>query len=233
MDSIKCIIVDDEPTARDILQLLIKKIEGIEIIARCKNASEAIQTLNKNNVDLIFLDINMPDMSGITLAKSISKSTKIIFTTAYREYAIDGFDLQAVDYLLKPISLKRLEQAIQKYRTENTSSIKENEIIKEYIVVRSERKMVKINLPDILFIESLSDYLKIHTQTKTVVTRETISKIEAILPSNNFIRIHRSFIVSLAYISSYTAEFVEVNKKAIPISRSYRSPFIQKMEGEL
>jgi len=230
MDSIKCIIVDDEPTARDILQLLIKKIEGIEIIARCKNASEALQALNKNNVDLIFLDINMPDMSGITLAKSISKSTKIIFTTAYREYAIDGFDLQAVDYLLKPISLKRLEQAIQKYRTENTSSIKENEIIKEYIVVRSERKMVKINLPDILFIESLSDYLKIHTQTKTVVTRETISKIEAILPSNSFIRIHRSFIVSLSYISSYTAEFVEIHKKAISISRSYRTSFLKIME---
>ena len=229
MNSIKCIIVDDEPTARNILQMLIKKIEGIEIIALCKNASEALQIVNKNNIDLLFLDINMPDMSGITLTKSISKSTKVIFTTAYREYAIDGFNLQAVDYLLKPISLERLQQAVQKYKAENTLIITEDK--KDYIVVRSERKMVKINLVDTLFIESLSDYLKIHTLTKTVITRETISNIEIKLPKQLFIRIHRSFIVSLDFITSYTAEYVELTDKAIPISRTYRSSFLQKMEG--
>jgi len=231
MGNIKCIIVDDEPTARDILQLLIKKIEGIDIVASCKNASEALQELNKNSIDLIFLDINMPHMSGITLAKSISKSTKIIFTTAYREYAIDGFDLQAVDYLLKPISLERLEQAIQKYKSENTATLPDITQAKEYIVVRSERKMVKINLSEILYIESLSDYLKIHSSSKIIVTRETISNIESKLPSNNFIRIHRSFIISLQYITSYTAEFVEVNDKAISISRSYRNSFLRIIEG--
>ncbi len=231
MDRIKCIIVDDEPTARDILQILLKQIEGIEIMASCKNALEALDILHNNTIDLVFLDINMPGRSGISLAKSISSSTRVIFTTAYREYAIDGFDLQAVDYLLKPISLGRLGQAIQKYKTENIFTSPEIENAKDYIVVRSERKMVKINLVDILFIESLSDYLKIHAQSKTIVTRETISSIASKLPENLFIRIHRSFIVAIAQVSSYTTEFVEVHNKAIPISRSYKNSFLQKMEG--
>ncbi len=231
MDRIKCIIVDDEPTARDILQILLKKIEGIEIIASCKNALEALDIIDSNTIDLIFLDINMPGMSGISLAKSLTDSTKVIFTTAYREYAIDGFDLQAVDYLLKPISLDRLSQAIQKYRSENRVIISNDNGPKEFLIVRSERKMVKINYSDIQFIESLSDYLKIHTQSKTIVSRETISNIVSKLPTKSFIRVHRSFIVSINQITSYTTEYVEVNKKAIPISRSYKSSFLQKMEG--
>lgn len=230
MTNIRCIVVDDESTARDILQIHLKQIEGIEIISYCKNASETLEVLSKQNIDLIFLDINMPGMSGITLAKTITSSTKIIFTTAYREYALDGFDLQAVDYLLKPISLERLQQAIQKYRKEKVAIISNKAIEKKFISVRSERKMVKINFSEILFIESLSDYLKIHTLNKTIITRETISNIELKLASNNFIRVHRSFIVSLTYINSYTAEFIEINEKAIPISRTYRSDFLRKME---
>ncbi len=232
MSNIKCVIVDDEPTARDILQILISQIEGIDIIFSCKNASEALSVLNENNIDLLFLDINMPGMSGITLAKSISKKTKIIFTTAYREYAIDGFDLQAVDYLLKPISLRRMQQAIEKYKSENNRSQQNTISSKEYIIIRSERKMVKINLSEILYVESLSDYLKVYTETKMIITRETITNIDAKLPSNSFIRIHRSYIVSINYINSYTSEFVEINEKAIPISRSYRSSFLMKMETE-
>ncbi len=232
MSNIKCVIVDDEPTARDILQILISQIEGIDIIFSCKNASEALSILNENNIDLLFLDINMPGMSGITLAKSISKKTKIIFTTAYREYAIDGFDLQAVDYLLKPISLGRMQQAIEKYKSENNRSQQNAISSKEYIIIRSERKMVKINLSEMLYVESLSDYLKVYTETKMIITRETITNIDAKLPSNSFIRIHRSYIVSINYINSYTSEFVEINEKAIPISRSYRSSFLMKMETE-
>ena len=226
---IKCIVVDDEPTARDILQMLIKQIEGLELIALCKNAMEALDVLNKNTIDLIFLDINMPDMSGISLAKSIPKRTKVIFTTAYREYAVDGFDLQAVDYLLKPIALERLVQAVQKYRLENTS-IQESE--KDYLVVRSDRKMIKINFADILYVESLSDYVKLHTSNQSIITRETITALEAKLPSNAFIRIHRSFIVSINAISSYTNEYVEINDSSLTISRSYRNAFLRKMEGE-
>ena len=226
---IKCIVVDDEPTARDILQMLIKQIEGLELIALCKNAMEALDVLNKNTIDLIFLDINMPDMSGISLAKSIPKTSKVIFTTAYREYAVDGFDLQAVDYLLKPIALERLVQAVQKYRLENTS-IQESE--KDYLVVRSDRKMIKINFADILYVESLSDYVKLHTSNQSIITRETITALEAKLPSNAFIRIHRSFIVSINAISSYTNEYVEINDSSLTISRSYRNAFLRKMEGE-
>jgi two-component system, LytTR family, response regulator len=231
MHKTKCIIVDDEPTAREILQLLIEQIENLEIVAFCKNAMEVFSVLNKNDIDLIFLDINMPDMSGISLAKSIPKTTKIIFTTAYRDYAVDGFDLQAVDYLLKPISLERLVQAIQKYHLEHKSS--DNNIIKDYLVVRSNRKMIKINLSNIIYIESLSDYLKIHTNNnKTVITRETISNIESKLSKKTFIRIHRSFIVSIPFISSYTAEYVTLEDKTITISRSYRNSFLKRLEAD-
>ncbi|MCB0472181.1 MAG: response regulator transcription factor [Flavobacteriaceae bacterium] len=228
MSTIRCLIVDDEPTARDIMNHLLEKIAAIEIVASCKNALEAIKVLNKTAVDLIFLDINMPDMSGISLANSIDKNTKVIFTTAYREYAVDGFDLQAVDYLLKPISLERLVQAIQKYRSENRL----DRPSKDYLIVRSDRKMVKINFADILLIESLSDYLKIHTKEKIIVTRETISKIEKELPKNEFIRIHRSFIVSIPHITSYTNEYVEINGTPLGISRTYRDTFFKTMEKE-
>ncbi|MDX1828056.1 MAG: response regulator transcription factor [Lutibacter sp.] len=228
MSNIKCIIVDDEPTARDIIKIHIEQIHDIEIVAICKNAIEAINALNNHTVDLIFLDINMPDMSGISLAKAISNTTKIIFTTAYREYAIDGFDLQAVDYLLKPISLSRLAKAIQKFRTEN----KHSNWQKDYIIVRSERKMVKINFDEIVLIESLSDYLKIHTTKKIIVTRETISNIESKLPNKTFVRVHRSFIVAIPFINSYTSEYVEMKGKTISISRTYRDSFFKLMETE-
>lgn len=227
MNCIKCIIVDDELIARDILQLHIKQIEGIEIIAICKNAKEVIEILHNKAIDLIFLDINMPEMSGISLAKTISKSTKVIFTTAYREYAVDGFDLQAVDYLLKPISLERLLQAIQKYRFENSN----NNTPKDYLIVRSDRKMVKIRFKSIVYIESLSDYLKIHTTVETFITRETISNIESKLPKKEFIRIHRSYIASVHFIDSYTSELIEINKKSIPISRTYRNSFFNIIEN--
>lgn len=228
MSNIKCIVVDDEPTARDIIKFHLDKIEGIEIVASCKNALEAIQVLNTHQVDLVFLDINMPDMSGISMVNALQKSVKVIFTTAYREYAVDGFDLQAVDYLLKPISLERLLQAIQKYRNETRP---EKRPI-DYLLVRSDRKMVKINFDDIIMVESLSDYLKIHTRDKIIITRETISKIEKDLPKSQFIRIHRSFIVSIPHITSFTHEYVETNGQAISISRTYREVFIQLMENK-
>ena len=227
MSNIKCIIVDDEPIAREVMQLLVAQIADIEIIAICKNANEARNTLHEKEIDLMFLDINMPEVSGISLARASSKSVKIIFTTAYREYAIDGFELQAVDYLLKPISLSRLEQAINKYRQENKIATN----IEEYILIRSERKMVKINQSDIVYIESLSDYLKIHTTDRTLITRETISNMQGMLPKRYFVRIHRSFIVSRALVNSYTSEYVEINRIKLPISRSYRRAFIEEMES--
>ena len=233
---IKCIIVDDEPIAREILENHLKKIKVVEVISTCKNAIEAFNVINTNPIDLIFLDINMPEISGLSFAKSINKNIKVIFTTAYREYAIDGFNLQAVDYLLKPISFERLLQAVNKYVGENTSEIIEEKIeIKqeksEFIFVRADRKMVKVNFSEIQYIESFSDYLKIHLLDKLIVTRETITSIEAKLPQDEFIRIHRSFIVSLHKINSFTNEFIEIKNKALPISRGYKKEVLQRLEN--
>ncbi|NQY05353.1 MAG: response regulator transcription factor [Flavobacteriaceae bacterium] len=230
-----CIIVDDEPTAREILMNYIEKIDSLKLIAECKNAIEAFTVLNSEPVDLIFLDINMPEITGLSFAKSLKKNQKVIFTTAYREYAVDGFDLQAVDYILKPISLERFVQAINKFLglqipLQNDQEVPSDDT-SDFIFVRSDRKMVKIDFNSIHYIESLNDYIKIYTETGTIVTRETISNIEAKLPANKFLRIHRSYIVSLQNIVSYTNEFVEVTNKALPISRSYRKQVIDYLSS--
>lgn len=233
---INCIIVDDEPMAREILENHLGKVEAIEVAGSCKSAIEAFNLISTQKIDLIFLDINMPEISGLSFAKSINKNIKIIFTTAYREYAVDGFDLQAVDYLLKPISFERLLQGVNKFLNESQQVLnhEQKEIVQEKndsIFVRSERKMIKINFCEILFIESLADYIKIHLKDKTVVTRETISSIEAKLPQNNFLRVHRSFVVALDAIDSFTNELVEIGKKQIPISRSYKETVLSRLEG--
>jgi two-component system, LytTR family, response regulator len=234
--TIHSLIVDDERVAREILESHLSKIEAVKIAGSCKNAVDAFNILSRQKIDLIFLDINMPEISGLSLAKSINKDVKIIFTTAYREYAVDGFDLQAVDYLLKPISFGRLLQAINKYVDENTPlqiSVV-NELVPEksdYFFVRSDRKMIKICHAEIKYIESLADYIKIHLTDKTVVTRETITNVEAKLPKNEFIRTHRSYIVSLGKIDSFTNEYVEIGKKQIPISRSYKKEVLETLEN--
>jgi DNA-binding LytR/AlgR family response regulator len=234
-NKVTCIIVDDEPVARGILESYIDKVGNIEVLKSCKNVVEAFDVINNNQVDLVFLDINMPEVSGLTLAKALGKKTKVIFTTAYREYAIDGFDLQAVDYLLKPISFERFLKAVHNFFdissqkvTSSDSVAKKNE--NHFIFVRSERKMVKVDFGEILYVESLSDYIKIHTNNKTIVTRETITNIEAKLPKSQFLRIHRSYIASIKNIESYTNEFVEIKNKALPISRSYKESILEKLE---
>lgn len=229
---IKCMIVDDEATARDILKMHIQQIEGLKLVACCKNALEAFNIINEQVIDLIFLDIKMPEVSGISLAKSIKNNSKVIFTTAYRDYAVEGFDLQAVDYLLKPISLERLLKSIQKYKSESTQTLLKDDFHPkdDFIFVRADRKMVKINFRDIRYIESLSDYVKLHTTQGVVITRETISNIELKLPTVQFFRIHRSFIVSMDHISSYTNESIELHQKFLPISRSYRQEVLKRLE---
>lgn len=234
---IQCLIVDDEPVAREILENHLAKIDVVHLVSSCKNALEAFNLINSEKIDLIFLDINMPEISGLSFAKSINRNIKIIFTTAYREYAVDGFDLQAVDYLLKPIPFDRLLQAIYKYIGENSpvEMGSYTELIPEkndFIFVRSDRRMIKINFSEIMYIESIGDYVKIHLQDKTVVTRETISGIEAKLPPKDFIRVHRSFLVSLVNIDSFTSEFVEIGKKQIPVSRSFKSEVLHRLEHD-
>ena len=234
MSKISCVIVDDEPVAREILASYVAKIPNLELVKLCKNAMEAFDVANQQKIDIFFLDINMPDISGLSLAKSINQKSKIIFTTAYREYAIEGFNLEAVDYLLKPISFDRFLQAINKYFQGipvigNEQKVPSTALKNDFIFVRSDRKMVKINFEEMLYVESLSDYIKIHLADKTITTRETISNIESKLPTKNFLRIHRSYIVNLNKAVSYTNEFVEIDKNAIPISRTYKENVLKKL----
>jgi len=236
-DKINCIIVDDEPVARDILVKHLSLIDAVKVVATCKSAIEAFNTISEKKVDLIFLDINMPSISGLSFARSINKNIKIIFTTAYREYAVDGFDLQAVDYLLKPVSFERLLQALNKYfgetsTLENIPDVTINQDLSNHFFVRSDRKMIKICFDDILYVESIGDYVKIHLAGKTVVTREAISSIDAKLPRKDFIRTHRSFIVSMSKIESFTTEYIEIGKHQVPVSRSYKNIVMERLGGK-
>lgn len=229
--NLRCVIVDDEPIAREILISFVEKTPNLELIKSCKNATEAIDVLQKETIDLFFLDINMPEITGLSLAKIINKKSKIIFTTAYRDYAVDGFNLNVVDYLLKPIAFDRFLQAVQKVFELNTviKTSEEKENNSDFMFVRADRKMIKITFDAILYIESLGDYLKIFTKESSIITRETMGNLEAKLPVKKFIRTHRSFIISLSKITSYTNEFIEVKNKAIPMSRSYKESVLQKL----
>tara|TARA_B100000795_G_scaffold270002_1_gene261795 strand:- start:4869 stop:5555 length:687 start_codon:yes stop_codon:yes gene_type:complete len=223
-NKLKCVVVDDEPMAREIIETYIAKTPNLGLISSCKNAAEAILFVQENEVDLFFLDINMPEISGLSLAKIIHNKSQVIFTTAYREYAIDGFNLNIVDYLLKPIAFDRFLQAVQKVSLSEITTTNS-----DFMFVRSDRKMVKIDFNSILYVESLSDYVKIFTIDKIITIRETISSLEEKLPIKKFIRIHRSFIISFKNITSYTNEFIEINHKALPISRSYKESVLQKL----
>ncbi len=231
--NISCIIVDDEAIAREVIATHLAKIPNITIVASCSNAIEAFNELRNHTIDLIFLDINMPEISGISFAKSINKDVKIIFTTAYRDFAVEGFELQAVDYLMKPISFDRLLKAVNNYfniHTDNTSiEIKDSET-NDFMFVRADRRMIKIDFESIIYIESYSDYIKIHLSNKTIVTRETISAIEAKLPSKRFLRIHRSYIIALKHITSFTNEEIIINNKALTISRTYKKDVLEILE---
>ncbi|SNR14796.1 LytR/AlgR family response regulator transcription factor [Tenacibaculum jejuense] len=228
-----CVVVDDEPVAREIIESFIQKTPSLSLAASFSNALETIQFAQENEADIYFLDINMPEINGLSLAKIVNSDAHIIFTTAYRDYAIDGFNLNVIDYLLKPIAFDRFLQAIKKIpqKRQTIQKVENKNSNESFLFVRSERKMVKVNYRDIIYIESLSDYLKIHLQEKTIVTRETISNIENKLPEKLFIRVHRSFIVAVHFIDAYTNEFIEINNKAIPISRNYKESTLQKLTG--
>lgn len=232
--NISCLIVDDEAIAREIIETHLSKISHIHLVASCSNAMDAFNEISNNNIDLVFLDINLPEISGISFAKSINKNIKIIFTTAYRDYAVEGFELQAVDYLMKPISFERLLKAVNTY-FEVYSKINTNKIEKtesnNFMFVRADRRMIKVDFEAIIYVESYSDYIKIHLAKETIVTRETISAIEAKLPNKQFIRIHRSFIIALAHITSFTNEHIVIHGQALTISRSYKKDVLELLES--
>lgn len=232
--TISCLIVDDETIAREIIETHLLKIENVHVAASVSNAIEAFNYISNQQIDLVFLDINMPEISGISFAKSINSDIKVIFTTAYRDYAVEGFVLKAVDYLLKPISFERLKKALDTYfdiygnLTEAETSGVE---VSDFMFVRSDRKMIKIDYNAIIYIESYSDYLKIHLDNNTIVTRETITAIEAKLPKHQFLRIHRSYIIAINSIQSFTNEHITINKQSLPISRTYKKNVLQFLEN--
>jgi len=231
---ISCIIVDDEAIAREVIATHLSKINTIKIVAQCKNAIEAFNYISNNKIDLVFLDINMSEISGIAFAKSINKNIKVIFTTAYRDYAVEGFDLQAVDYLLKPIAFERLLKAVNRY-FEVVSQSDVTKIVttetNDFIFVRSNRRMLKVDFDSIVFIESYSDYIKIHLPKSVIVTRETISSIEAKLPKKQFLRIHRSYIICVSKIQSFTNEQIIINNVTLTISRTYKKEVLYQLEN--
>ncbi|MDP4265437.1 MAG: LytTR family DNA-binding domain-containing protein [Bacteroidota bacterium] len=224
MNHLKCLIIDDEPLAQNVIENYLKEFSFIELVAKCQNALNALEWMKKRRIDLIFLDISMPFISGIDFIKTLQNPPAIIFTTAYKEYAIESYELNVMDYLLKPISFERFVKAINKLGDQASEMIKpingdaQNEV---FIYVKSDKKNVKVLLKEILFIESLKDYIKIHMQNKTIVTQLQISAIEQRLP-DGFLRIHRSFIVAKDKITAYTQHDVEIGKHQIPIGRSYK-----------
>lgn len=223
----KCIIIDDEPLAIELVKIHVEKLPDLEIVATCKNAIEGLDVLKENDIDLIFLDIQMPLITGLEFIKSLKNPPKIILTTAYREYALESYELDIVDYLLKPISFNRFFKAINRYfdtcvRQPIKESGLEKDLHKGFVIVNINKKYFKILLSDILYIESLKDYIRIHTPQDTIQTKESISVFESKLPKH-FLRIHRSYIINLDKISAFTTNDVEIGRVEIPIGISYKN----------
>lgn len=222
---IQYLIVDDEPQARHLLQAYMKNIASFQLIKLCENALEAYEALHTQQVDLLFLDINMPIISGLDFLRSLKNPPLVIFTTAYPTYAVDGFDLNVVDYLLKPISLSRLMQALDKVRAGQVPAAtvsRRPAQTETYLFVKADNKLIKLNLVDIQFVESMQNYVKLHLGDRVLVASYTMKAIEERLPTSQFIRIHRSYIVPIAAITAINGNIVETIHRAFPIGANYR-----------
>jgi DNA-binding LytR/AlgR family response regulator len=235
----KCIIIDDEPLAVDLLKDFVSKVESLELVNTFNNAIDAISAINKTEIDLIFLDIEMPHFTGIDFINAIDVKPLIIFTTAYSNYAVEGFDFGAVDYLIKPIPFNRFLKAVVRAQhifepaepvQNSTPIIIASDESNDFMFVRAEYENVKINYADILFVEGLKDYVKIYTTDgKYVLTLMSLIKLENILSAKGFSRIHRSYIINLKHIKSIQKNKVLIADKRLPISESYKTAFFNKI----
>jgi DNA-binding LytR/AlgR family response regulator len=236
MKPITCAIIDDEPIARDIVAEFISQDDRLKLAGSYKNAKEAIKGMSVTPVELLFLDINMPGLTGFQLLKAMPNPPAIIFTTAYREHALEGFDAHAIDYLLKPVAIERFLLAVNKawkflrpaqLIAENKASADQEETSDDFFFVKAEGGLVKIFLNDILFVEALKEYVKIVMADKAVITYHTLSGLEEKLPKGKFYRIHRSYIVSIKAISSIEGFSVKIDKYELPVSRNERDAFVE------
>lgn len=220
----KCIIVDDEEFARQLIETHLKQIDGFEVIASCGSAMEAHKVLLNREIDLMFLDIEMPGIKGTDFLRNIIVKPKVIFTTAYRDYALEGFELNAIDYLLKPIVFTRFFQAIEKFLQVVNKPIKMSLSIEDndYIYVKNNKKNIKVNLQEINYIESIKDYIKIHMLRDTITIKHSLSAFEDKL-DKRFLRIHRSYIVNTHKITAFTKVDIEIDKIELPIGDSYKA----------
>jgi DNA-binding LytR/AlgR family response regulator len=235
MTPYSCIIVEDEPLARNLLSAYISKVPRLELKQSFSNALDALEYLRENPVDVLFSDIQMPEVTGITLLKLLKTKPLIFLTTAYSEYALEGYELEVYDYLLKPISFERFLKALEKgiARLDGNVSQPISTIIQEvqsapnqdYIFVKDGTKLVKINLSDILYIEGLKDYVCIYTPQKKIISLQTMKSLEASLPSDRFVRVHNSFIIAFSAIEEIEKDRLVINKSTIPISDTYKKTF--------
>jgi len=234
MRKLSCILVDDEPLALDLVEGYVSKTPFLELKGKCLNAFEAVKVLNTEKIDLIFLDIQMPDMNGVDFSKTLSQETKVIFTTAFKDYAFDGFKVDAVDFLLKPFNYAEFLKAANKAmeRTAPVFDKTASQAHGNFIFVKSEYKQVKINLNDVFYFEGLKDYVKIwlSTQPKPVMTLMSLKTLEEELPADKFMRIHRSFIIALDKITAVERGQVLINNERITIAEQYKTRFQEFIE---
>ena len=227
---LKCVIVDDEPLAITILEGHLKKIPYIEVIGKFGSALPVYEFLKTNDVDLLFLDIEMPDLTGVNFVKSLSSSPSVIFTTANKNYAIEGFDLNVDDYILKPISFERLFKSVNRvFESKNNPKLDAEH--RDSVYLKENKKMVRVYFKNILYLESLKDYVKVVTSCKTVITKQQLSYFEEIMHPAEFMRIHRSFIIAIKKIDSYNLSGIDIGNQEIPIGRKYKEAVIKVLDN--
>lgn len=227
---INCLVVDDEPIAREGMMEYVRQIDYLNPIAQCKSATEAVGLLQKNKIDLIFLDIQMPKLTGIDFIKALSNPPLVIFTTAYSEYALEGFELDVVDYLLKPISFARFLKAVEKAQSYLHARDKEVSVTQDFFFIKCNGKIEKILMADVIYIEAMANYVIIHTRLKKYITYLTFSGIEEQLPYDLFVRIHKSFLVAISAIQTIDGNEVITNTMRLPMSKNYKNDVMNRIE---
>ena len=227
----KCLIVDDEPLARELIRRYVEKLENFEIVAECCNAMEALNVLQKKQVNLIFMDVYMPQLNGIDFLKSLKYPPKVIIITAHREYAIECFDLNVVDYLLKPIAFERFLKSVNKYYQTNANQFDslprlmestEKLAIESFIYVRDGKKVLKVYISEIIYIEAFCEYIQIYTDKRRIVTKTSLMHMEKKLSNYDFLRIHKSFIIPISKVNAFTLNTIEIEGKELPIGRTFK-----------